>query len=179
MQAALPLMIGGKLLQGVAGMRAGQFNSQLLRGQAQEALMMGTAEELQMRDAARATMVSQLGAMAESGFTIGEGSALGAIQESLISREVDAMNIRRNAMGRAAGLRAQAAQERQRGRMAMLDGVIGAAGAIAGYKADYAAAAGTGAAAKSAVGAAASSAAPGLPMSQLAMPSRLMNLYGS
>lgn len=141
-QAALPLMAAGALLKGVAGFQAGQYNAGVQRAQAQEELAMGVAEAAQVRDAARRTMVNQLGAMAESGFTIGEGSALGALEESLIAREVDVMQVQRTSLGRAAGLRAQARQSSRAGFFALAEGAIGAAGAISNYRADYAAASG-------------------------------------
>lgn len=141
-QAAVPLMIAGGVVKAVGGVRAGMYNRGVANAQANEALALGAAEALQVRDAARATMVNQLGAMAESGFTIGDGSALSALEQSLLSREVDVMQARRNASGKAAGLRAQGKMAMQQGLFGAAESAIGAAGAVGSYRADYAAARG-------------------------------------
>ncbi len=142
MQAALPLMVAGKVLRGVGGFAAGQYNSRALNSQAQEELLLGNEQAAQVRRAARRTMGQQVGALATSGFTIGDGAALGALEESLIAREVDVLQSLRTATGRAAGLRAQATMERQKGRMALLESIVDAGSAAASFGSDRAAAAG-------------------------------------
>ena len=142
MQAAVPLMIAGGLVKAVGGVRAGMFNNEVSKVQAAEELALGNAEAMQVRDAARATMVNQLGAMAESGFTIGDGSALTALEQSLLGREVDMMQARRNAAGKAAGIRAQGKMALQQSIFGAAESLIGAAGAVGNYRADYAAARG-------------------------------------
>jgi hypothetical protein len=140
MQAALPLAIGGSLIKGVAGFQAGRYNAAVQRAQANEELQIGSAEALAARDAARRVMEQQLGRMAESGFTVGDGSARAALEESLIAREVDVMQARRTAAGRAAGLRSSARLSLRRGAFDLLEGAVGAAGIVANHRVDMAAA---------------------------------------
>ncbi|QJQ31826.1 hypothetical protein GV829_04655 [Sphingomonas lacunae] len=141
-QLAVPMMAAGGIVKAVGGVRAGLFNQAVAQTQADEALAIGNAEAMQVRDAARATMVNQLGSMAESGFAIGEGTALTVLEQSLLNREVDVMQARRNAAGKAAGLRAQGRMAMEQGLFGAAAELIGAAGAIGNYRADYAAARG-------------------------------------
>lgn len=139
MHAAVPLIIaGGTLIKTVGGMSAASKNSKLLKAQAREELAMGQDEQARIRQAARRAMGAQVMAQAESGFMPGTGSALDAIEESLINRELDIMTSQRNAEGRASGLRSQAKQVKRQAIFSAIGDAVGAAGAIAGYKADYA-----------------------------------------
>lgn len=112
MQAAIPIMLGMQVASTVVGaagtLAAGNQNAAVLRAKGREAQAQGVAERGQIRDAARAAMGRQVMAAAESGFTPGFGSALTALEESLINRELDLMTSRRNADATAAGLEQQA-----------------------------------------------------------------------
>lgn len=109
MQAAIPIIMGVNALVGAAGtVAAGNQNAAVLRARGREAQAQGVAERGQIRDAARAAMGRQVMAAAESGFTPGFGSALTALEESLINRELDLMTSRRNADAAAAGYNSQA-----------------------------------------------------------------------
>lgn len=138
-QAAIPLMIAGTLVKTVGGLNAASHNAQVLRAQAQEERQIGVAEVEKIRASARAAMGRQIMGIAESGFQPGTGSARTAIEESLINRELDVMLSRRTSEGRAQGLDMQAKQIKRTAVFNAVEGLIGAAGQIAGYKADYAA----------------------------------------
>lgn len=140
MQAALPLMVAGSLLKGVAGFQAGQYNADVLGNRAHEEELLGQAEQERIRMAGRAATGKQAAGLAESGFTAGVGSARTLLEESLIQQELDISTSRRNATGRAAGLRSQAKMQKRQAVGALVGSAIGAASTIAGYKADYASA---------------------------------------
>lgn len=137
-QAAIPLMIAGTLVKTVGGLQAADHNADVLRAQATEERSLGVAEVERIRSTARDAMGRQLLRAAEGGFMPGTGSALTAIEESLINRELDVMTARRTAEGRARGLTAQARQVKRAGIFDAVGTLIGAAGTISGYKADYA-----------------------------------------
>ncbi len=125
------LKIGGSLIQGAAGMEAGKFNRDVANAQAKDELIVGNAEELRVRDAARMQMGMQITGQAESGFVPGTGSSLRALEESAINAELDRLNIRRAAQGRASGLRTQGKMALQEGKMARTGSYINAAGTLA------------------------------------------------
>lgn len=139
-QMAVPLMAAGALVKTVGGLQAASHNAQVARAQAQEERAIGVAEVEKIRASARAAMGRQIMGIAESGFQPGFGSARTAIEESLINRELDIMMSRRTTEGRARGLEMQAKQIKRTAVFNAIEGVIGAAGQIAGYKADYASA---------------------------------------
>lgn len=139
-QAAIPLMAAGALVKTVGGLQAASHNAQVVRAQAQEERQLGVAEVEKIRASARAAMGRQIMGIAESGFQPGTGSARTAIEESLINRELDIMLSRRTTEGRARGLDMQAKQIKRTAVFNAVEGLIGAAGQIAGYRADYSAA---------------------------------------
>lgn len=133
-QAAIPLMIGGALVKGVAGISAANQNTRVLNAQAHESEVLAVSQGQQVRSAARQQIGRQIAAQAESGFMPSTGSSLTALEESLINRELDIMEINRTAKGKADGLRAQAKQQKKTAIFGAVGEAIGAAGAIAGYK---------------------------------------------
>lgn len=135
MQAAIPLMIAGSLVKGVAGLSAARQNASTLRAQAREEEQLGATQVTQIRAQARTAMGRQLAGFAESGFMPNVGSAGDALEESLIQRELDVMNTRRNAAGKAAGLRKQAKGVMRQGIFGAIGTGISAASAIAGHTA--------------------------------------------
>ena len=139
-QAAIPLMVAGSLIKTVGGYQAGRHNAAVVNAQAAEERSLGVAEVERIRASARAAMGRQIMGMAESGFQPGTGSDRTAIEESLINRELDIMMSRRTTEGRARGLDMQAKQIKRTATLGLVSGLIGAAGQIAGYKSDYAAA---------------------------------------
>ena len=135
--AAVPLMVAGSLVKTVGGLQAASHNAQVVRAQAQEERQIGVAEVEKIRATARAAMGRQIMRMSENGFMPGTGSARTAIEESLINRELDIMMSRRTSEGRARGLDMQAKQIKRTAVFQAVEGLIGAAGQIAGYKSDY------------------------------------------
>lgn len=140
MQAAIPIMVAGALVKGVAGLSAARHNAAALRGQAAEEQQLGAAQVTQIRAQARTAMGRQVASFAESGFAPGVGTAASALEESLMQREMDVMTTRRNAAGKAAGLRKQAKMTMTQGVLGAIGAGVSAASAISGYKADYASA---------------------------------------
>lgn len=138
MQAAIPLMVLGSLVQGVGGMQAANANAKIAKQNAHQELVEGAMEAQRIREAARAAMGRQVAAQAESGFVPGTGSALDSLEESAIQAEMDIMNVRRKAALGARAYMTQAAMDKAQGRMALVGGLFGAANAVAGHKADYA-----------------------------------------
>jgi hypothetical protein len=138
MQAAAAMQAAGNIVQGVGGLLAGNANSKALKKQSRETLVQGNAEETRIREAARATMGEQIAAQFSNGFQGGSGSALDALRESKINATLDAIEIRRQAMGKAAALRAQAKQEKMQGRFALVSGLLGAGSSITKGSADWA-----------------------------------------
>ncbi|MFL6861701.1 MAG: hypothetical protein ACJ8DZ_01730 [Allosphingosinicella sp.] len=138
MQAAIPLMVAGQLVQGVAGYSAGRASAKADEANATGEEQGGADQAARIRDSARLAMGSQIGAQAESGFAIGTGSALSSLRESAINAELDVLNVRRQAASRAAAYRARAAQEKRGATMGLIGSLVGAAGTVAGARADYA-----------------------------------------
>jgi hypothetical protein len=138
MQAALPLMVAGQLVQGVGNYQAARQSAKADEANATGEERGGADEAARIRDAARLAMGSQIGAQAESGFAVGTGSALSSLRESAINAELDVLNVRRQAASRAAAYRAKASQEKKAATMGLIGSLVGAAGTVAGAKADYA-----------------------------------------
>jgi hypothetical protein len=139
---ALPiaLMAGAQIVQGVAGYEAGKYNRKVGRINARNALLEGNAEASRMRDLARISLGRQLGAQAESGFEIGTGTAIDSLLESATEAELEAMDAVRQAQLRARAFRAQGDMAYAEGYNRGVQGLFGAAAAVAQGKADYAAA---------------------------------------
>ncbi len=114
----------GTLVKGAAAKEAGKYQRDVAYAEAKEELTIGNAEELRVRDAARMTMGNQVAAQAESGFGVGTGSALRSLEESAINAELDRLNIRRAAQGRAAGLRIQGKLAARAGRHAWRASIV-------------------------------------------------------
>ena len=130
----------GPLAQGVGGYRAGNFNAAAREVDATNAERDGAAEEAQIRDSARMAIGQQLAAQGANGFQMGTGSALDALTQSQINATLDALTARRAAAAKATTLRVSGAIEKAKGRNALLEGLTGAASALAGYSSDWAAA---------------------------------------
>jgi hypothetical protein len=122
---------GGQLIQGAAGQEAAKYNRDVLKAQAGDALAMGSAQELQVRNAAREQMGKQVASAAESGFAPGTGSSLTLLEESAINAELDALNLRRAAAAKASALKAQAKMANNTGIMAMRAAMFEASATVA------------------------------------------------
>jgi hypothetical protein len=138
MDPATAMQAAGKLVQGVGGLLAGNANAKALRKQSRETLASGVAQEARIREAARATMGDQIAAQFSNGMMGGGGSALDALRESKINSTMDALEIRRQAMGKAQALNAQAKQAKMEGRFALVSGMLGAGSDVAKANNDWA-----------------------------------------
>lgn len=140
MAAALPvaLMAAGSLVQGIGGLAAGNANARALKRQSREELAVGTADEMRVREAARAAIGEQVAAQFGNGMQGGSGSALDALRESKINAALDALEIRRTARQKSESLLARAKQEKRAGRMSLVTSILGAGSAAMGAKADWA-----------------------------------------
>ena len=83
-------------------------------------------------------MGDQVAAQFNNGFQGGSGSALDALRESKVNAALDALEIRRQAMGKAAALRASAKQAKTEGRFALLSGILQAGSTVQRQNADWA-----------------------------------------
>lgn len=142
MQAALPLMVVGSLVQGVAGYQSGQYNKKVAKANARNVQAEGLEQATRIRAAGRVAMGRQIAAQGESGFEVGSGSALDTLLESATNSELEAMDAWRQARSQAAGYRSQGAMAGREGAGALVQGFFGAASAVAGSKNDYASARG-------------------------------------
>lgn len=138
MQAMAAAAAVGKIVQGVGGLVAGNANARALKRQSREELALGVAEETRVREAARASDGELIAAQFANGMMGGTGSALDALRESKVNAALDILQIRRQSMGKAMALRAQAKQEKTRGRFALLEGVLGAASSVNQMSSDWA-----------------------------------------
>lgn len=135
-----PLAIGGKLIQGFGGLQAGNAARKAAYAQAREAENVGAAQELRVRENARKAIGQQVAAQFSNGMLGGTGSALDALMESQVNAALDAMQVRRDAAGRAAAMRAEGDNARAEGRWGLAGALLGAANAAVGMKDDWAAA---------------------------------------
>lgn len=138
MQALGAVAAVGQVVQGVGGLLQGNANSRALKRQSREELIAGAEEESRVRDAARATMGDQIAAQFSNGFQGGSGSALDALRESKVNATLDALAIRRTAMGKARALTSQAKQAKTEGRFALLSGILQAGSTVARQQTDWA-----------------------------------------
>ena len=129
---------GGKLVQGVGALRAGNSNSKALKKQARGELAAGAAEEARIREAARSQMGDQVGAQFSNGLEGGSGSALDALRESKIQAALDTLEVRRQARLKSDELNARAKLEKRQGRYALAGAILGAAGDVASSSGDWA-----------------------------------------
>ncbi len=132
------LAVGGSVLKGVGGLKAGKQNKRALYGQAREAENTGAAQELRIREEARRALGQQVAAQWGNGFTGDSGSALDAVTESQVNAAMDALSVRREAAAKARGYRAEGDQRLREGKMALAQGLIGAGSAAFGMKDDWA-----------------------------------------
>jgi hypothetical protein len=142
MQALPFIAIGakalGSIVQGVAGYRADKYNRAVAFGNAQAEVARGDEQALRLRNLGRLQLGQQIGAQAESGFEIGTGTAIDSLMESATQHELDAMDAKYEAESRARSYRLSGAAANREGKQALLSGIVGAAGAIAGGVSDYA-----------------------------------------
>lgn len=118
----------GSIQQGMAANRASKYTRAVMRVNSRNALNDGTEESDRIRTAARLTMGRQIVGQGASGFEIGTGSALDALRESAIEREIDLATVSRQATMKAQGYTQQGDLARAQGKSALTAGLISGAG---------------------------------------------------
>lgn len=117
----------GAIASGMAANAAGKYTRKVMRVNAANALNDGMEQGERIRTAARLQMGRQLVSQGGSGFQMGTGSALDALRESAINREVDLATTRRQSEMKAAGFTQQGNLARAQGKSAMIGGFISGA----------------------------------------------------
>ncbi|WP_308815572.1 hypothetical protein [Sphingomonas sp. GV3] len=130
----------GQLIGGVGAYEAGKYNKAVAETEAVEAQNVGAADELRVREAARAAIGQQVAAQGSNGFAMGTGSAIDALQQSQINAALDAMQVRQEAKSRARALRIQGAIAKSQGDNALVQSMFGAASSTYRMQQDWASA---------------------------------------
>lgn len=139
MAFALPFVAAaGSLVQGVAGLRAGNANAKRLNLQADEERRTAAARVRQIKDEGRSVIGEQLAAQVSGGFAGGTGTALDALRQSQIEVALDVLETRRQGEYAARSLTTQARDAKRQGRFALLQGVLGAGSSALAASNDWA-----------------------------------------
>jgi hypothetical protein len=121
----------GQFAGGISAYDAGKYTRRAMQTNAQNAGNAGLEERERIRGAARAAIGQQLVDQGGSGFTMGTGSAIDALQQSAMNRELDLAVSRRNASMKAAGFEQQGQIAYAQGKAAMVGGIISGVETIA------------------------------------------------
>lgn len=137
---ALPfiLAVSGPMLQGITGLQAGNRNARRLNEQAQEERRATAGEIRRTRDTQRAMIGEQIAAQVSNGLEGGSGTALDALRQSQVEAALDVMEMRRQGEQRAFALRERAKDAKREGRLALVQGVLGAASNVMKMRSDWA-----------------------------------------
>ncbi len=131
-------MAASPLLKGVAAKKAADRSARRLDEQAREGLRSDLEDRNRLRDEARGAIGNQLAAQVSNGLEGGTGTALDALRQSQIDAALDVMEMRRQGDLRARSIQVQASDKRREGKMALLEGVLGAGMAAFKVKSDWA-----------------------------------------
>jgi hypothetical protein len=121
----------GQFAGGISAYDAGKYTRRTMQTNAQNAGNAGLEERDRIRSAARSVMGQQLVAQGASGFQMGTGSALDALRESTMNRELDLLVSRRNAGMKAADFKQQGDIAYAKGKAALAGGIISGVETIA------------------------------------------------
>lgn len=121
----------GMFAQGISAYDSGKYTRKVMATNSQNALNQGVMERDRVREAARVAMGQQLVDQGGSGFSVGTGSALDALKQSAIGRELDLALSRSKASSAAAGFKQQGDMAYAKGKAAMAGGIISGAAEIA------------------------------------------------
>lgn len=116
--------------------KAGEYNAEMQRRQAQDALQRGAIEGAAKQDRARKIASQQAEGMAMSGVSIDTGTPLALLTETAGLGELDALRSRNNAQREAWGLNTSAELDEYHGKMAGRAGTLNAAGTFLGGASD-------------------------------------------
>jgi hypothetical protein len=100
------------------------FNAQVADLQAVDATARGLQEESRFRQGVRVMIGSQRAGIAAGGIDVGYGSAVDVQADAAMLGELDALTIRQNAAREAWGYKVEAADTRQRAKIARTEGVM-------------------------------------------------------
>lgn len=134
---ALPFLFSaaGAVTQGVDAHAAGNANGAALGQQAHVAQSQAYADEQTQRRQSNQVLGEQAAAIAQAGGGMG-GTSAKVAEQSGISAELDALNIRYGGTMKASGLMAQAQAEKAQGRSALVQsGFLAGANLLKGYAA--------------------------------------------
>jgi hypothetical protein len=121
----------GQFAGGIAAYDAGKYTRRVMRVNAQNAQNAGVAERDRIRTAARSAMGGQLVGQGGSGFQTGTGSALDALAQSAINRELDIAVSRQRAGMAADAFKQKGDLAYAKGKAAMAGGILAGAVTIA------------------------------------------------
>lgn len=121
----------GQFAGGISAYDAGKYTRRVMNVNAQNAQNAGLSERDRIRGAARMAMGRQLVAQGGSGFQMGTGSALDALRESAMNRELDLAVSRQRAGMAAAGYQQQGKIAYAQGKAALAGGILSGVETIA------------------------------------------------
>lgn len=117
----------GAIQQGAAANAAGKYTRKMMVVNSSNTLNDGIEQSDRIRTNARMQMGRQLVGQGGSGFQMGTGSALDALYESAINREIDLATVRRQSTTRANSFIQQGSLAYAQGKSAMIGGFISGA----------------------------------------------------
>lgn len=121
----------GMFAGGIAAYDAGKYTRSVMRTNAQNTLNAGVAERERVRIISRQQMGQQLVGQGGDGMAMGSGSALDALHESAINRELDLAMSRTKASSGATEYLQKGDLEYAKGKSAMASGIISGAAELA------------------------------------------------
>lgn len=127
-----------QVASGFAAYSSAKANANIARGNAQSSLEDGAAQALQAKADYRAKIGQQVAAQGQSGFSMGSGSMLDALQESRVNQALAMAQIGRAAQARATIYNNQAAMSEASGENALFAGIISGASTMMKSSMDYA-----------------------------------------
>lgn len=116
-----------KLLAGISGLQAANYNARAAEREGQMAVADGAATEAQIRDEARYAAGEAIASQGQSGLQLGTGSALDVLRENALNAELDRMRVRTQAENQKRAKKGEAGLLRAQGRSALAAGIIGTA----------------------------------------------------
>lgn len=122
----------GQIVGGYASGAAADTNARIADQNKDAAIQQGAAREVAQRRSAARFLGEQTTAIAESGVDPGSGSPLRVQQESETRAELDALNIRYEALMQATGYRRESEMERRRAKQARRGGYMAAVTTVLG-----------------------------------------------
>lgn len=117
----------GSIQQGAAANAAGKYTRKAMRVNEANVQGDGVEQRDRVRMAERLSVGRQIVAQGSSGFELGAGSALDALRESAINREIDLATIRRQSNMKGGAFRQQGNLAAAQGKSAMISGLISGA----------------------------------------------------